>query len=702
MQSVTSSSSDSEVAKAVEFLNCFTVRGYPESNLKKYLTDKRGLSTSQINEAFRLYHSQKTSKSKPEKPQKRSEFSSHVSFLVREKQQEGTELIKNFLKQDAQYCEILRCLKEVYYKELSTMADAGKFQMAREEVDRIFRHIPTLYEFHQVFNADMNRGCNIGWMFVGLFIFFHGYVDYMKDCLYAIKKMRDYIKDDELQECLTQIRRQSKRRKDNMVDLLLVPLDRIQDYKNFLDQLYEWADNTQVADYEFLGKASRRIGRVASYVGQYKHGISNRNEMNKVQLFVGNQCNVLNPNRLIVRRGMMNCWAFDQEERKMPYMFFLFNDILLLTTKERQFPKIVELWNAKVLPSKKQEKLALQFKIVSGFGKNHQILFLECKTQRQRDGWFKAVEAGILAAKNGDVEKWSTLDGTGSSDKEKLKLTNKLSLENVTDEEDDSPCTKDSNAEWNKADVIKEIPQKFKISLIDEEYPKLDNYGSTRSFKNQEFQEFKPLSRTLSTNSIQDFDFGDDQKHEKLESSTSTLSNRSGRGVNFAKVKFELSDERKGDSGEIKIRRNAYGCATSLRKNFFISNPNSRRASVTGGLSGVTTPRTVFFDQRTRLNNIIEKAVSKNAAELDSKLTSLLRDNERSYKNRQELSAKANRDRNVLSQQKDQEDDEISRSESSSLRCIDTQSNIKARKISSGKRVSISLRLNDVDEVYTK
>jgi len=697
MQNATSSSSDSEVATAVKFLNWFTVRGYPESNLKKYLTDKRGLNTSQINEAFRIYHSQKTSKSEPEKPQKRLAFSNHVSLLVREKQQEGIELIENFLNNDAEYCEILRCLKEVYYKELSIMADEGKFQMTREEVDRIFRHIPTLYEFHQVFNADMNRGCNIGWMFVGLFIFFHGYVDYMKDCLYAIKKMRDYIKDDKLQECLTQIRRQSKRRKDNMVDLLLVPLDRIQDYKNFLDQLHEWGDNTQIADYEFLGKASRRIGRVASYIGQYKHGISNRNEMNKVQLFVGNQCYVLNPNRLIVRRGMMNCWTVDQEERKMPYMFFLFNDILLLTTKERKYPKIVKLWTAKVIPSGKNEKLALDFKIVSRFGKNHQILFLECKTQRQRAGWFKALKEGILAAKKGDVEKWSTLDETGY---EKLKLTNKLSLENVTDEEDDSPRTEDANAKWNKANVMKENPQKFKISLIDEEYPKLDNYGSTRSFKNQEFQEFQPLSRTLSTNSIQDFDFGDDQKQEKFESSTA-LTNRSGGGVNLARVKFELSDERKGN-GEIKIRRNAYGCATSLRKNFFISNPNSRRTSVTGGLSGVTTPRTVFFDQRCRLNNIIEKAVSNNVAELDSKFTSLLGDNERSSTNLLELSSKVKRDRKVLSQQKDKEDDEISRSESSSLRCIDAQSNTKARKFSSGKRVSISLRLNDVNEAYIK
>lgn len=713
MNGATTSSPDPEVVTAVKFLNWFTVRGYPESNLKKYLTDKRNLNNSQINEAFRIYQNQTKQNDKPVSPQNKqndkpvspsgsTEFDSHVSFLILEKQQEGKELVKQFLKDDGEYCAILQCLHEEYYKDLSAMADEGKFQMTREELEQIFRHIPTLYEFHKVFNTDMNRGCNVGWMFVGLFIFFHGYVDYMKDCLFAIRKMREYIHDKKLQECMTQIRRRSKRRADNMVDLLLVPLDRIQDYKNFLDQLYEWSDKSQVADYEFLGKASRRIGRVASYIAQYKHGISNKNEMNKVQLFVGTQCSVLHPKRLVVRRGMMSCRTFDLPERKLSYMFFLFNDILLWTTKNSKTPNIVELWNAKVKPSEAREKLNLKFKIVSGVGQNNKILFLECKSKRQRDGWYKAIETGIWNAVRGNVESWSRVEGVTSADEEKSAVTSNVSLENKT-EEDNLLWKKDALRSSNHKMFAKnETPIKIKIGQLNE-YPKLENYGSarsfgsTRSFENQEFEDFKPLTRTLSCTTFQDFGFCDENKqYEKAENSASVLSNRKPRVK--PRVKILLPDEKKDDGSE-GIRRNAFGCTTSFRKNMFISNPNSRRASVTNAGSGLSTPRTVFFDQRRRLNNVIGKT---DEMKINSDRTILGRNFERSPQNLKELSPHYG-DSNFLMQPKDREDDESSKSDSSSIRCIDEElNNTKVRYVSSGKQKRISLRLNDINEAYTK
>merc|ERR1719420_1497766 len=121
---------------------------------------------------------------------------------------------------------------------------------------------------------DLNRGANIGKLFVKLFSFFKGYVEYMKDCTQTIEKMREYTRDKNLHKQLTKIRASSIRPKDDMVDLLLVPLDRIQDYKEFLDRLYEWTHQDH-PDYITLGKASRRIGRVAKYIEKYKYGISN-------------------------------------------------------------------------------------------------------------------------------------------------------------------------------------------------------------------------------------------------------------------------------------------------------------------------------------------------------------------------------------------------------------------------------------------
>merc|ERR1719419_2236995 len=89
------------------------------------------------------------------------------------------------------------------------------------------------------------------------------------------------------------------------MDLILSPLDRINDYKTFLDTLYEWADKRHESEFVFLGKASRRIGRVAEYIDKWKHIIINRNEMNKVQQFLEKQCIIISTNRRIVRRGLM-------------------------------------------------------------------------------------------------------------------------------------------------------------------------------------------------------------------------------------------------------------------------------------------------------------------------------------------------------------------------------------------------------------
>merc|ERR1719285_609284 len=138
--------------------------------------------------------------------------------------------------------------------------------------------------------------------------------------------MSKHIHDIKLQRVLDQIRERSRR---DMVDLLLIPLDRIMDYKEFLDKLHAWADQEKGADYVFLGKATRRIGRVANWIGKHKDGILNRNEMNKVQQFLGKQCNILRPKRRIIRRGLVvrktNSWPV----RKKLHIFFLFSDVLL-------------------------------------------------------------------------------------------------------------------------------------------------------------------------------------------------------------------------------------------------------------------------------------------------------------------------------------------------------------------------------------
>merc|ERR1719509_140813 len=92
--------------------------------------------------------------------------------------------------------------------------------------------------------------------------------------------------------------------------------------------------------------------------------------------------------------------------RNKHYIFFLFNDVLLWTTKKRELQNVVQLRNCEAMPSDQKTNPNRKFKIISR-GQRHKTLLLECTSERQRDEWYKAVEAGIKAAKETSAQAWS-------------------------------------------------------------------------------------------------------------------------------------------------------------------------------------------------------------------------------------------------------------------------------------------------------
>jgi len=329
------------------------------------------------------------------------------TFLLKDKRIEGQRLIMDFLKTEFNYVKVLECLKDEYYRDLCQLADVRKIVFTKTELNQIFNRIPDLLEFHKAFFQNLsNQQNNIGQMFVRVFNHFKGYIEYTKDCTAMIITMRRHIHDKKLQKVLDQIREKSRRINDDMVDLLLVPLDRIMDYKQFLDKLHSWADQEKGADYVFLGKAARRIGRVANYIGKHKGGIWNRNEMNKVQQFLSRQCNILTPKRRIIRRGLMIRRTTSWPVRKKHYIFFLFSDVLLWTTRKGELQNVVRLQDCEVMDSESKTNPKRKFKIVStGQNRVHKVLLLECNLERQRNEWFNAVKQEIANSKQTSQQK---------------------------------------------------------------------------------------------------------------------------------------------------------------------------------------------------------------------------------------------------------------------------------------------------------
>merc|ERR1719233_1584383 len=126
----------------------------------------------------------------------------------------------------------------------------------------------------------------------------------MKSLINIIKLLGKHAGDLELRKHLTQIRKKSNFKPYDLTALLLVPLDRIMEYKVFLDNLLVMADKSHEM-YRYLAKAAKRIGRVSSWVEKHRFVVNNLYEIYRVQLYLGGQVNVLLDGRRILRRGMI-------------------------------------------------------------------------------------------------------------------------------------------------------------------------------------------------------------------------------------------------------------------------------------------------------------------------------------------------------------------------------------------------------------
>jgi len=654
-------SPDAEITTAADFLTDLRRKGYNDVDLRKYLIQTRGLSFQQVNEAFaisqqrmsdkdnkrskhnltncgrppniaqknrkgpgiperdRSTNVQSQSPSNAERPEKsiapQTKKSNVLGFLLPHKQEGGRKLIKEFLTNEWNYCIVLECLKNEYHAQLVKMAGERKLRMAKKDIDKIFRHIPKLLKFHRTFYRDLSQGSNIGRMFVRLFDFFKGYGEYMKDCAATIKKMREYTRDMRLHDILKEIKSRSRRTKDDMTDLLLVPLDRIIDYHDFLTTLYLWADSNQRDDYIFLGKAKRRIGRVAKYIETYKHGILNRNEMNKIQTFLGKQCEILSVRRRIVRRGMMIRRTTGWPPRNKHYIFLLFNDVLVWTTRKGDLQNVVLLSNCVIGPSDSKNNTERKFKImVSLKDRRDKILLLECSSKRQRDEWYNAVEMTISSGGKSNrnceissiVNPSIDLKSESSSDEEEEEQTDTLakgtppSMENTV-----NLCApgKESTIGEMKQNADNDQPSNFDIS--DDTYD--ENYERSHNYIYQELKEFGEMDDTESQVSEFDREFCEKYLHYDGKQESTSLS----AFTSMVPSKYDSSGhvailrENVSSGGEQKkFERRSLG-KLSLGE-------NHQR-----GPKKSTTPRTQFFNRGSIIRRLSEKSSVEAAHKLE-------------------------------------------------------------------------------------
>uniref|UniRef100_A0A8C9RVQ8 Rho guanine nucleotide exchange factor (GEF) 39 n=1 Tax=Scleropages formosus TaxID=113540 RepID=A0A8C9RVQ8_SCLFO len=140
-----------------------------------------------------------------------------------------------------------------------------------------------------------------------------------------VQKNKAFRRFKKLQESRPEFRNMS------LEDLLLLPLQRIQQYKYFLRDLTE---NTSAdsSDFPQLSGAVKAVSEVAQRIQDNARSHENHLQLRRVQrLLKGRKTKVLAPGRWYIREGWLQVVPPKGTETK-PKMFFLFSDILLQTT----------------------------------------------------------------------------------------------------------------------------------------------------------------------------------------------------------------------------------------------------------------------------------------------------------------------------------------------------------------------------------
>jgi len=269
-----------------------------------------------------------------------------------------------------------------------------------------------------------------------------------------------------------------------MVDLLIAPLERICEYKLFLDTLLDWADETRQSDYDLISKAARRIGRVVEYINKYKPGIINKGEMNRIEVFVRDSFQISAPGRQIIRRGLMTRHFTGWSKRNKTFIFFLFNDVIFWTSMKGNIQNVLFLKNCELLDSDLKHNSKRKLKIVHQNEKKKRIFDLECSTEQQRDHWFEVLGYAISKVK---IE----IKQSVTSKVENAKPNGSLSSEPTPLRSMTTTRSRSASCDLKVGDF--EEP---------EENSGYGSYESSRNFEEYDLEEFGPLELSEDTVSI--------------------------------------------------------------------------------------------------------------------------------------------------------------------------------------------------------
>jgi len=257
------------------------------------------------------------------------------------------------------------------------------------------------------------------------------------------------------------------------------------------------------------------------------------------------QCIIFSPNRIIIRRGAMLGRTTGWTTRNKSNFFFLFNDILLWTSKNGELQNIWPLEICEVQPSKSKNDIERKFTIILS-GQKHKTLLLECTSKEQRNKWYEIMKKTIAGAKGERYEPPEIVPHSNEHE-----WTKEL-VDNVHEFIAPGAPLESKNSGGNKRRITGEVDKSSAYG----EFARCDsfNYAESCTFEDQKLTDFDAFDDSLSQSSEHEFDDNHLEGQEPSSSNSSSCGETSVESVeNNGSWDRKAKDSYSGDFAEKKI-----------------------------------------------------------------------------------------------------------------------------------------------------
>ncbi|XP_010897289.1 rho guanine nucleotide exchange factor 39 [Esox lucius] len=238
-------------------------------------------------------------------------------------QRKKTRTAREMVQTEQKYCDELQ-LVNTYFVEILK----AKGTLRQDIRESIFSTVTSIYSVNQSLLVRLEKG-EFGRGFDDFCPHLHYYVTYVDNIQNASKVLALQVKKN---KAFRRFKKLQESRPEfhccKLEDLLLLPLQRIQQYKHFLRDLTE---NTgpHSPDFQQLSRSVEAVSEVAQRIQDNARSHDNQLQLRRVQkLLKGTKAKVIVPGRWYLREGWLRAVPPKGAEAK-PKMFFLFSDVLL-------------------------------------------------------------------------------------------------------------------------------------------------------------------------------------------------------------------------------------------------------------------------------------------------------------------------------------------------------------------------------------